>query len=84
MLSKPIELTGTIHGNSIDLNGSHNLSEGQHVRIRVLSATSDSVPHRSPGDGIKSSAGGWSDGGEELEDWLDALQASRKQERPRQ
>ncbi|MDA0842192.1 MAG: hypothetical protein O2857_30890, partial [Planctomycetota bacterium] len=84
MSSNPIELTGTIHGNSIDLDGSHDLTEGQHVRIRILSKDTPSKPDRTSGEGIRVSAGGWADGGAELENWLDALQASRKQERSQQ
>ena len=52
------------------------------MRIRILSKGLKSKPSLSPEDGIRNSAGGWADGGEELENWLEALQASRNKSVP--
>lgn len=67
-------LQGVIHGNVIELDGDAGLPDGEHVTVVVL-------PSALPGEGIRRSAGGWADAGDELDEWLDEMQRSRQQDR---
>lgn len=75
METDPEVFQGVVRGKLIELDEETGLPDGQAVSIRVLPATS-------PGDGIRRSAGAWTDGGEELDEWLAAMRRSRQAERP--
>ena len=69
------QLRGIVHGKTIELDDSTGLPDGQPVSVIV---------HRllPPGEGIRRSAGAWSDADETLDTWLDQMQQSRRQDRP--
>lgn len=62
---------GIVHGKTIELDQEPGLPDGQQVTVLVH-------PVLPPGEGIKQSAGGWADAGEELDIWLDEMQRSRR------
>jgi hypothetical protein len=66
---------GVVHGKTIELDQEPGLPDGQAVTVLVR-------PVLPPGEGIKQSAGGWADAGDELDAWLDEMQRSRQQDRP--
>jgi len=68
------ELKGVVHGKTIELDQEPGLPDGERVSVTV---------HRllPPGEGIKRSAGAWSDCAEELDCWLEEMQRSRRQDR---
>ena len=70
METDPDVFHGVVHGKTIELNEETGLPDGHAVSIRLL-------PARTPGEGIRASAGGWADGGEELDEWLAAMRRSR-------
>jgi hypothetical protein len=65
---------GIIHGKTIELDVEPGFPDGQQVTVIVNRA----LP---PGEGIRQSAGGWADGGEALDRWLEAMQQSRQIDR---
>jgi hypothetical protein len=69
------QLRGIVHGKTIELDESTGLPDGQPVSVTV---------HRllPPGEGIRQSAGAWSDADDTLDTWLDQMQQSRRQDRP--
>jgi hypothetical protein len=73
-------LKGTIHGKTIELEIAPGLPEGQQVSVLVQPV--DESSRLPPGEGIRQSAGGWADAGDELDSWLEEMQKSRQQDRP--
>jgi hypothetical protein len=73
-------LKGVVHGKTIELEFETGLPEGQLVAV-VLQPVSESQ-RLSRGEGIRQSAGGWADAGDELDSWLEEIQRSRQQDRP--
>jgi hypothetical protein len=72
---------GVIHGQTIELDADIGLPDGQIVAIRVQPL----VPHTSKlpsGEGIRRSAGGWSDDPDGLDAYLEWNRRQRKQGRP--
>lgn len=63
-------LTGVVHGKTIELAEESGLPDGQSVSVIVS-------PLLPPGEGIRRSAGSWSDDGEELDAWLAKMRRSR-------
>lgn len=65
-------VAGVIHGKSIELSEATGLSDGQEVSVTIVPAPAyATVPSREPGDGIRRSAGGWSDDPEGLDAYLE-------------
>lgn len=61
---------GVVHGKSIELDEAPLLPEGEPVTVEIHR-------QRAPGDGIRVSAGGWADAGEEFDQWLDEIYRAR-------
>lgn len=72
-------LRGVVHGKTIELEEAPGLPDGQPVNVTV-----QPVPQRQhvPGEGIRQSAGAWTDAAEELDAWLGEMRRSRQLERP--
>lgn len=70
-----IETKGVIHGKTIELDEDLGFQDGDPVKVTVSAA----LP---PGEGILRSAGGWADGGEEMDEWFEKLHRARRQNRP--
>ena len=75
MTHQALPLRGVIHGNTIELEQEHGLPEGQGVTVTIR-------PLLPPGEGIRQSGGTWADAGDDLEDWLQEMQRSRREDRP--
>ena len=71
-------LIGTVRGNAIELDQPSGLVDGQRVSVELHPYISAG----SPGDGIRQSAGAWSDAGEELDRWLEEVYRARELSRP--
>ena len=69
-------LTGTVHGNSIILDASPLVPDGQHVEVVVRTLESD----RPWGEGIRKSAGGWANH-PELDAIMEQIHSERSLER---
>jgi hypothetical protein len=69
-------LTGTVHGNTIVLDASLSVPDGQQVEVVVRSIE----PQRTWGDGIRNSAGGWADY-PELDAVMESIHSQRALER---
>ncbi len=67
-------LKGVVRGRTIELEEELGMPDGQPVSVFVRRL----LP---PGEGIRQSAGAWSDAGDELDVWLDEMQRSRQQDR---
>jgi len=67
-------LRGVVRGKTIDLERDPGFPDGQSVAVTLQRLSP-------PGDGIRASAGGWADGGEELDAWLEEMRRSRQQDR---
>jgi hypothetical protein len=63
-------LRGTVHGRTIQLDRDLGLPEGQVVTLVVR-------PVLSSGEGIRQSAGAWSDDPAAVDAWLEQMQRSR-------
>ena len=74
MTGPSTEIRGVIHGKIIELEKEPGLPDGQAVAVTVQ-------PLVLPGEGIRRSAGGWSDDPEGLEAFLQHIRQSRKQDR---
>lgn len=70
-----ILLKGVVRGRTIELDEELGLPDGQEVSVAVQ-------PLLASGEGIRQSAGAWSDAGPELDEWLEQMQRSRQQDRP--
>ena len=70
-------LTGIVHGNTIVLDGSPSLPDGQSVEVVIRGKL---VPNKS-GDGIIRSAGGWAEY-PEMDTIMEKIHAQRKLDRP--
>ena len=70
-----IETKGVIHGKTIELDEDLGFKDGDSVKVTVR-------PALPPKEGILQSAGGWADGGEEMDEWFEKLQRARRQGRP--
>lgn len=64
-------LNGIIHGKTIELEQESGFPDGQRVVVVVS-------PTRKAGDGVKKSAGAWSDAGDDFDAWLDEVRRSRQ------
>jgi hypothetical protein len=69
-------LTGTIRGNTIILDASPSVPDGQHVEVVVRTLE----PERPWGEGIRNSAGGWANH-PELDAVMEQIHAERALER---
>jgi hypothetical protein len=69
-----LELRGVVHGNTIQLQDELGLPDGEAVAVTVRQV----LP---PGEGIRRSAGGWADAGEELDRWLEGIRRDRDHDR---
>jgi hypothetical protein len=67
-------LHGIVHGKTIELYAESSYPDGQPVTVIVQRK----LP---PGEGIRQAAGSWSDGGEEMDRWFNAIQELRKTDR---
>jgi hypothetical protein len=70
-----VEVNGIMHGKMIELQEDLGLSDGEAVKVIVRQV----LP---PGEGIRRSAGAWTDGGEELDRWFEQIHQSRRRLRP--
>lgn len=69
-------LKGIVHGNTIELDRPSGLPDGQAVSITVRPLQE---PKRlPPGEGIRRSAGGWSDDPQGLDEYLEWNRQQRK------
>ena len=68
-------MKGVAHGKTIELENELGFPDGQPVVVTVH-------PLLPPGEGIRASAGAWADAGEEFDLWLEAMQRSRREDRP--
>lgn len=68
---------GVVHSKRIDLQAEPNLPEGQVVALTMHPVSSDKSTDL-PGDGIRRSAGGWSDDEPGLDEFLAWNRQQRK------
>jgi hypothetical protein len=71
-------LTGTVHGNTIELDRAPGLPDGEQVHVTVQ-PLSRRLP---PGEGIRRSAATWNDDPEGLAEYLKQARQDRDQDRP--
>jgi hypothetical protein len=71
--------TGVIRGNTISLDRSPGLPDGQQVTVTVQPLVGGQK--QEPGDGIRRSAGAWAGDAEELDQYLEWTRQHRKQAR---
>lgn len=67
-------LHGVVHGKTIELSEEPGLPNGQAVQVFLY-------PELAAGEGLRQSAGGWSDAGEELDRFLEETRRSRRESR---
>ncbi len=79
MSELPTTLKGVVHGNTIAFESELGLPEGKQVIVIVQAAEAFRLP---AGEGIRRSAGGWSDDIEGLEEYLEWNRRQRSQSRP--
>jgi hypothetical protein len=80
MNNGPVILKGRVHGRTIELDGEPGLPEGLPVTISLEPASEPrSAP---PGEGIRQSAGAWSDDPAGLDEFLEWNRQQRKARRP--
>jgi hypothetical protein len=70
------ELTGVVHGNTIQLDRDLGLPDGHHVIVVVRSE--EGAEQLAPGEGIKRAAGSWADDPEGLDAYLEWNRQQRK------
>jgi hypothetical protein len=73
-----IQITGTMHGRTIELDSAPGLAEGQRVEVRVVPMA---IPVSRWGEGLRKSAGAMADE-PEFERIMQEVQGQRKRERP--
>jgi hypothetical protein len=75
------DLTGVIHGKTIELDHDVGLPDGQPVRVTIqpVPANPSRLP---PGEGIRRSAGSWGDDPAGLDQYLEQLRQDRERDRP--
>jgi hypothetical protein len=78
MATESTDLYGIVRGKTIELDRHAGLPDGQHVAITVRPLPNPSHT----GDGIRSSAGSWSDDTVAIDSWLEEIQHSRQLDRP--
>ena len=66
---------GIVHGKTIELEQEPGLPDGQQVTVALQ-------PLLPQGEGIRQSAGAWTDAGNEFDSWQEEMQRSRQQDRP--
>lgn len=71
-------LRGVIHGKTIELTTESGLPEGQEVTVTVEPI----VPKLPPGEGLRQSAGSWSDDPDGLDAYLEWNRQQRKIDSP--
>ena len=69
---------GIVHGKVIELDRPANLPDGQQVTVVVQPTNGSAL---APGEGLRRSAGSWSDDVEGLERYLEASRQQRKADR---
>lgn len=70
-------IRGVIRGNSIELSGPVGLADGEEVSV-VITPTPMKVRIKlPPGEGLRTSFGGWSDDPEGLDRFLEEMRRSR-------
>lgn len=67
---------GVVHGKMIELDVDSGLPDGQEVQVIVKPAIEEPL---SPGEGIRRSAGAWSDDPEGLDEFLEWNRKQREQ-----
>lgn len=67
-------IRGTVRGKTIEVEEDLGLPDGQQVTVSVQ-------PVREPGEGIKRSAGSWSDDPDGVDQFLDEMRRLRKLDR---
>jgi hypothetical protein len=86
MQNSPAVLKGTVHGNTIEFEGELDIPDGQEVTVIVQPAplADDTLKRLPPGEGIRRSAGAWSDDPEGLDQFLQSVYERRRatQRRP--
>lgn len=73
-----IQITGTMHGRTIELDSAPELAEGQRVEVRVVPLT---IPTKGWGEGLRRSAGVMANE-PEFARIMQEVQEQRKRERP--
>ena len=68
---------GVIRGNSIELSAPAGLPDGQEVSVVITVAPARKLPKLPPGEGLRTSFGGWSDDPEGLDQFLIDMRRAR-------
>lgn len=81
MTTATVTLKGVVHGKTIELAQDPGVPDGQEVTVTVQlpAQTTEKLP---PGEGLRRSAGGWSDDIEGLDAYLEWNRLQRKRSRP--
>ena len=72
--------SGIVHGKLIELDTPADLPDGQQVAVVLQPTIGSKLPE---GEGLRRSAGSWSDDVKELDDYLDWNRLQRKRQRQR-
>jgi hypothetical protein len=80
-MNENMTLHGIVHGRTIELDRDLGLPEGQQVTVTVQSPV-ETGQDLAPGEGLRRSAGSWSDDVEGLDQYLEWTRKQRKQVRP--
>lgn len=80
MTTDSLTCHGVVHGKVIELDGPLGLPEGQPVTV-IVQPAAPAENSRVPGDGIRSSAGAWSEDAGQLDDFLAWNRQQRKTSR---
>ena len=70
------EITGTVHGKTIELDHESGLPDGQ--RVTVVVATAKSTEALAPGEGLRRAFGAWAEDAEELDAYLELNRQQHK------
>ncbi|MBX9791237.1 MAG: hypothetical protein K2Y37_20135 [Pirellulales bacterium] len=63
-----VEITGTVHGKTIELDHAPGLPDGQ--RVTVIVAKTEATETLAPGEGLRRAFGAWAEDAEELDAYL--------------
>ena len=80
MTSNSAVIKGVIRGRTIELDREPSLPDGQNVAVTVQPLVE--MGRLQPGEGIRRSAGAWSDDPQGLDEYLKLLRQDREQDRP--
>jgi len=70
-----VEITGTVHGKTIELDQAPGLPDGQ--RVTVIVARTAATETLLPGEGLRQAFGAWAEDAEELDAYLELNRQQR-------